>query len=104
MREEVQEVRSQLDTEKTRGEEIWEELSDTEQVLVKVRTENSELKKTCAELRSELADLKQKSAAARELPEVAEILNQLKAKRKKSSATLADVEKILEILGGDNDD
>jgi hypothetical protein len=55
-------------------------------------------------LRSELADLKQKSAAARELPEVAEILNQLKAKRKKSSATLADVEKILEILGGDNDD
>jgi len=82
------------------------------QELAEVRSENSELKKTCAELRSqleqeradreeieaELADLKQKSAPARELPEAAKILNQLKSKRKKSTATLADVEKILEIL------
>jgi chromosome segregation ATPase len=108
----VQEVRSQLETEKTRGEEIWEELTDTEQTLAEVRSENSELKKTCAELRSqleaeradreeveaELAELKQKSTVASKLPEAAEILNQLKSKRKKSSATLADVEKILEIL------
>jgi DNA repair exonuclease SbcCD ATPase subunit len=94
----VEELRSQLETEKTRGEEIWEELSDTEQALAEVRSENSELKKTCAELRSELSELKQKSAAARELPEAADLLNQLKSKRKKSSATLADVEKILEIL------
>jgi len=113
LREEVQEVRSQLETEKTRGEELWEELTDTEQTLVKVRSENLELKKTCSELRSELADwekklavalaelldLKQKSpTASKNLPEAAEILNQLKSKRKKSSATLADVEKILEIL------
>jgi chromosome segregation ATPase len=55
------------------------------------------------ELQAQLSDLKQKSVAARELPETAEILNQLKAHRKKSSATLADVEKILEILGGDNE-
>ncbi len=107
-------MRSQLEAEKTRGEEIWEELSDTEQALAEVRSENSELKKTCAELRSqleqeradreeiesEISELKQKSAAARELPEAAEILNQLKSHRKKSSATLADVEKILEILEG----
>jgi len=110
----VQEVRSQLETEKTRVEEIWEELSDTEQALAEVRSENSELKKTCADLRSqleteradqeeievELGDLKQKSAAARELPEAADLLNQLKSKRKKSKAELADVEKILEILEG----
>jgi chromosome segregation ATPase len=115
LREEVQEVRSQLETEKTRGEELWEELTDTEQTLVKVRSENLELKKTCSELRSELADrekklavalaelldLKQKSpTASKNLPEAAEILNQLKSKRKKSSATLADVERILEILEG----
>jgi chromosome segregation ATPase len=155
LREEVQEVRSQLETEKTRGEEIWEELSDTEQALAQVRSENSELKKTCADLRSQLetertnreeveaqlkdaqktiaaqrgkiqnlergygfeetptekilrrqirdleqqlSGLKQKSAAASELPEAAEILNQLKAKRKKSTAALADLEAILEIL------
>jgi chromosome segregation ATPase len=112
LREEVQEVRSQLETEKTRGEELWEELTDTEQALAEVRSENSELKKTCAELRSqlkqeradreeievELADLKQKSATASELPEAADLLNQLKAKRKKSKADLADLEAILEIL------
>ena len=112
LREEVQEVRSQLETEKTRGEEIWEELSDTEQALAEVRSENSELKKTCDKLRSqleaeradreeieaELADLKQKSAAARELPEAADLLNQLKSKRKKSKTDLADLEAILEIL------
>jgi chromosome segregation ATPase len=230
LREEVQEVRSQLEAEKTRVEEIWEELSDTEQALAEVRSENSELKKTCADLRSqleteradreepedseflkeeneglkrllnkksplalsdfyvelqklrerhreyrlktgeerrssivqmadlkhqaenmersnqekqvrldeleiqtktlqaelfdaraiiasskptpaetalrleigelqsELSELKQKSAAASELPEAADLLNQLKARRKKSSATLADLETILEIL------
>ena len=48
-------MRSQLETEKARGEELWEELTDTEQVLAEVRSENSALKKTCAELRSELA-------------------------------------------------
>jgi chromosome segregation ATPase len=96
-------LRSQLETEKTRGEEIWEELSDTEQVLAEVRAENSELKKTCDELRSqleqELAELKQKStAASKDLPEAADLLNQLKSKRKKSKTDLADLEAILEIL------
>jgi chromosome segregation ATPase len=105
-------LRSQLEAEKTRGEEIWEELGDTEQALAEVRSENSELKKTCAELRSqleqeradreeveaELTDLKQKSAAASELPEAAELYNQLKTKRKKSSASLVDVELILEMI------
>ncbi len=47
---EIAEVRSQLETEKTRGEELWEELSDTEQALAEVRSENSELKKNLREL------------------------------------------------------
>jgi chromosome segregation ATPase len=122
------ELRSQLETEKTRGEEIWEELSDTEQALAEVRSENSELKKNCDELRSQLeqerADREklqkefnelnerhlarvfvaealqnEKSAtASKDLPEAAEILNQLKSKRKKSKADLADLEVVLEIL------
>jgi chromosome segregation ATPase len=180
LRQEVQEVRSQLETEKTRGEEIWEELSDTEQALAEVRSENSELRsqleqkradreepedseflkeeneglkrllkksplalgdfyvelqklrerhrqyrlKTQAELfdaraiiagskptpaepalrleigelQTQISDLKQKTATANELPEAAEILNQLKSKRKKSKADLTDLELILEIL------
>ena len=125
---EISELRSQLETEKTRGEEIWEELSDTEQALAEVRSENSELKKNCDELRSQLeqerADREklqkefnelnerhlarvfvaealqnEKSAtASKDLPEAAEILNQLKSKRKKSKADLADLEVVLEIL------
>jgi len=125
--QELQKLRSQLATEKTRGEEIWEELNDTEQALAEVRSENSELKKTCAELRSQLnqerADreelqkefnelnerhlarvfvaeaLHEKSAtASKDLPEAADLLNQLKAKRKKSKTDLTDLEVILEIL------
>ena len=51
------------------------------------------------EIETELSELKQKSPAAREdFPEAADLLNQLKAKRKKSNANLVDVEAILEIL------
>jgi DNA repair exonuclease SbcCD ATPase subunit len=60
----------------------------------------SRLRLEIGNLQAELSELKQKSAAASELPEAAEMLNQLKSKRKKSTATLADVEIILEILEG----
>jgi hypothetical protein len=50
------------------------------------------------EIEAALAELKQKSAAAREFPDAADLLNQLKAKRKKSKADLTDLETILEIL------
>jgi chromosome segregation ATPase len=51
------------------------------------------------EIETELSEVKQKSAAAREdLPEAADLLNQLKAKRKKSKSDLTDLEVILEIL------
>jgi len=95
----VQELRSQLEKEKSRGEELWEELSDTEQTLVEVRAENSDLKKTCDELRSELAEENQKSATVSELPEAADLLNQLKGRRKKSRADLGDMEVVLGLLG-----
>jgi chromosome segregation ATPase len=72
LKEEVQKLRSQLEQER----------ADREEVEV------------------QLADLKQKSGTASELPEAADLLNQLKSKRKKSTTTLADVEKILEILEG----
>jgi hypothetical protein len=51
------------------------------------------------QLEGELSDLKQESAiASKDLPEAADLLNQLKAKRKKSKTDLADLEVILEIL------
>ena len=52
------------------------------------------------EIETELSELKQKSAAAsKELPEAATLLNQSKkAKGKKFTASLADVELILEMV------
>jgi chromosome segregation ATPase len=73
LRQEVQEVRSQLEVECASREEI----------------------------EAELSDLKQKSAAAgKDLPEAADLLNKLKAKRKKTKTDLADLEAILELLQG----
>jgi len=71
LRQEVQELRSQLTTERADREEI----------------------------ETELSDLKQKSATAgKDLPEAADLYNQLKTRRKKSSSSLADVELILEMV------
>jgi chromosome segregation ATPase len=57
------------------------------------------------EIEAELSDLKQNSApASQELPEPADLLNQLKTKRKKSTATLADIEAILEMIEKSCDD
>jgi chromosome segregation ATPase len=87
LRQEVQELRSQLEAQKASWDELREELEDSEE--------------TCAELRAELSELKQKSVTAEKgLPEAADLYNQLKAKRKKSKADLADLEVILEILEG----
>jgi flagellar biosynthesis chaperone FliJ len=61
----------------------------------------SQLEQECTdreELETELSELKQKSTAASKLPEAADLLNQLKTRRKKSKADLADLEVILEIL------
>jgi regulator of replication initiation timing len=74
---EVQELRSQLEQER----------ADREQVEAK------------------LAEVKQNSpAASRNLPEAADLLNQFKAKRKKSTVSLADVETLLDIIEKSCDD
>jgi uncharacterized coiled-coil DUF342 family protein len=71
LRQQVQELRSQLETERASREEI----------------------------EAKLCDLKQKSATASlDLPEAADLYNQLKAKRKKSRVSLADVELILGMI------
>jgi archaellum component FlaC len=70
LRLEVQELRSQLEQER----------ADREQV------------------ETELAEVKQNSTTARKLPEAADLLNRLKTRRKKSTASLADLEVILEII------
>jgi len=75
LRQEVQELRSQFETGRADREEIDAKLSELKQNSVPAATLFEKL-----------------------TPDVATILSQLRAKRKKSTATLGDVEKILEIL------
>jgi chromosome segregation ATPase len=112
---EVIELRSQLETERADREEAATKVNYAQATIVAQRGKIHDLergyghkpthtegilRRQLGELQAELSDLKQKILTASELPEAADILNQLKAHRKKSSATLADVEKILEILEG----
>jgi hypothetical protein len=78
-------------------------LESSTDIIKKIRQEfQSQLKTehTAREqVEAELAELKQNSTIAnRNLPEAADLLNQLKARRKKSKADLVDLETILEIL------
>ena len=104
LRQKVQELRSQLDAEKKRVEEVWEELEDSEETCAKLRSELADRDKKLATALAELSELKQKSATAgKDLPEAADLLNQLKARRKMSRADLGDVEAILGLLVEEDD-
>jgi chromosome segregation ATPase len=112
LRQELEEAKA----ENQRWEEAFNELEgerdDLEQVLAETNEQYSILLKTLnqelAELRSQLEILKTENEGLRtaqpvaefELPEAPDLFNQLKAKRKKATASLADVEAILEILEG----
>lgn len=99
LRQELAEVRSQLATEQTRWDELREELDDRDEVCERLRSQLTDREAELAAVRSELADLKQESATAgKDLPEAADLYNQLKTRRKKSNASLADVELILEMI------
>ncbi|MEG4203580.1 hypothetical protein QUA20_06590 [Microcoleus sp. Pol7_A1] len=98
LRNEVREVRSQLVAEEARYKELDDQYEDVEKWWRESEDKVTSRDMIIAELRSELSDLKQKSAAARDLPEAADLLNQLKTSRKKSNASLADVELILEMI------
>jgi uncharacterized coiled-coil DUF342 family protein len=75
LQQEVQELRSQLETERVDREEIEAEFSKLKQNFVPAATVSEKL-----------------------TPDAATILSQLRVKRKKSKTDLADLEAILEIL------
>ncbi len=75
LRQEVQELRSQLETERADWGEIEAELSELKQNSAPAATPSEKL-----------------------TPDAATILSQLRARRKKSKTDLADLEAILEIL------
>jgi hypothetical protein len=76
-------------------------LSDSPELLKPEEATYPELHTKLCNLELENEALKkevQKLLSALELPEPSDLLNQLKAKRKKTTASLADIEAILEII------
>jgi len=74
---------------------------DTAQIqaeLESIRANYDALLETSARVTAKLRDEVDRLRSALELPEAPVLLNKLKAKRKKSTASLADVDAILEIL------
>jgi hypothetical protein len=66
--------------------------------LESIRANYDALLETSARITTNLREEVQRLRLALELPEASVLLNKLKAKRKKATASLADIEAILEIL------
>ena len=80
---------------------IVSEPRDTAQIqaeLDSIRANYDALLETSARVTAKLRDEVDRLRSALELPEASVLLNKLKSKRKKSTASLADVDAILEIL------
>jgi len=80
---------------------IVSEPRDTPQIqaeLESIRANYDALLETSARVTTNLRDEVDRLRSALELPEASVLLNRLKAKRKKATASLADIEVILEIL------
>jgi chromosome segregation ATPase len=94
--EEIQQLESQLATANKKISELEGENSEQ---FAEIKAQDAEIEELKSELARRSETKSEKSAVARKyLPKAAEVLNQLKGKRKKSRADLADLEAILEIL------
>ena len=107
---EVDSLRQELETVLSENQRLHKELGNSEsekespkQEVQKLRSQLETERADREEIEAELSELKQNSVLAATLPkkltpDAATILNQLRAKRKKSPVSLADIEAILEIL------
>ncbi|MEG4397186.1 flagellar alpha dynein [Microcoleus sp. BROC3] len=89
------------------------QLEEWDKELNQLHERNGDLGLEVQNLKEELATVKRSRdeikksppiAISVELPEPADLLNQLKTRRKKSTATLADIEAILEMIEKSCDD
>ncbi|MEG5035879.1 flagellar alpha dynein [Microcoleus sp. AT3-D2] len=84
------------------------QLAEWDTELNQLHERNGDLGLEVQNLKEELKEVqrdreanKNSAPTVAEFPEPADLLNQLKARRKKSGANLADMEMVLEILGTD---
>jgi len=90
--------KDKLTAAQAKNQRLQNDLDSSQAQVAELRSQLQKEPASREEIETKLSDLKQKSATASELPEAADLLNQLKAKRKKSKTDLADLEAILEIL------
>jgi hypothetical protein len=99
---EPRDTRVQVDSlTDSKVDNIVSEPRDTAKIqaeLESIRANYDALLETSARVTAKLRDEVDRLRSALELPEASVLLNKLKAKRKKSTASLADVDAILEIL------
>ena len=91
-----QELRSQSRQLAEQDKELLQLHERNGDLGLKVQMLEQELK----EVQPDRTEIENSGLAVAEFPEAADVLNQLKARRKKSKADLADIEAILELLGG----
>jgi ABC-type transporter Mla subunit MlaD len=91
--------------EQAKNQRLQNELGNLQAQVTELRSQLETERADRQKIEAGLSKLKQNSAPAaahsqKLTPDAATILSQLRARRKKSTATLGDVEKILEILEG----
>jgi chromosome segregation ATPase len=95
--------KDKLAVAQAKNQRLHNDLNSLQAQVAELRSQLETERASRSELEAELSELKQNSAYAATLseklaPDAATILSQLRAKRKKSPVSLADIEAILEII------
>jgi chromosome segregation ATPase len=90
--------KEKLAVAQAKNQRLQNDLNSSQAQVAELRLQFQKEPASREKIETKLFDLKQKSATASELPEAADLLNQLKTRRKKSTASLTDIEVILEMI------
>jgi chromosome segregation ATPase len=97
-------LNEQLEVAQAENQRLQNDLGNSQTEVTELRLQLGQERADREEIENELSELKQKSAAARELPEAAEFYNQFKAENPKTKITYSDVTKILAMIEKSCDD
>jgi chromosome segregation ATPase len=95
--------KDKLEVLQAKKQRLQNDLGNSQAEVIELRSQLQKERVSREEIEAELSELKQNSAPAATLsgkltPDTATVLSKLRAKRKKSPVSLADIEAILEIL------
>ena len=97
---EVDSPRDEVEAVRVENRRLHIELGNSASEKELLKQELVEVREQLAVERAEREENKKSAPIGKDLPEAADLLNKLKAKRKKSKIDLADLEAILELLEG----